>query len=620
MKRLFLVITLVISHLSIISYNASAATGDSDSTIYFNGTNTTFQVADANTLDISNAITMEAWAKPTGTVVGTNYMVMNKENAYELWIVNGYWNYALNGSVGWVGVNTGVAAINDQWQHLAVVRQASTNSVQFYFNGNLAYNGTADGAGTGGIANSSYPFQIGARSSSVGSGFSTYFKGEIDEVKIFSVARSASQIITDMSTYGPTNTTGLVMYFDFNDYSSSLTNRSTSGVAGPSSLTAYGTNSIGYIETTTVTANRKVVEFSRTYLSSNGWKIPSGIREVWALVIGGGGGGGSDEGGGGGGGGFVENKNFAVTPNSVIEVVVGGGGAGAYGEVTDAAGFAGGNGADSKFGTLVAIGGGGGGSGLNTNGIVTRNGKDGGSGGGGGGENVVGFGSAGLGTAGQGFDGGVGKPGGTVRGGGGGGAGESGNTDGNSAGGDGLTSTIENGVTAIYYAGGGGGGGGNAVAGAVLGGDGGGGNGGGSNATPTDGVTGTGGGGGGGSTNTYRDYSGFTGGTGTVILAFTAFPVEVTSISNASFRTTSPIVVTLVASGKVTFYAFNKKIPQCINISTVSSTSITATCNWKPSQRGYVNLTAKFVPTSSPSTSSNITIGRVNVAARSGAR
>lgn len=616
MRRIAVVIILVISQFSYIPNIAIAAVGDSDTSMVFNGTSTTFQVADANTLDISGAITMEAWAKPTGITSSGYHMVLNKESAYELWIVNGYWNYALNGSSGWLGVNTGIAAINDQWQHVAAVRSANTSSVNFYFNGELVFTGSADGVGTGSIYNSALPFQVGSRSSAVGSGFSAYFKGELDEIRVFNTARTADQIKSDMTTYGSTNTTGLVMYFDFNDYASSLANRSTSAAAGPSSLTAYGTNVIGYIETTTVTANRKVVEFSRTYLSVNGWKVPSGIREVWALVIGGGGGGGSDEGGGGGAGGFVEDKSFAVTPNSAITVIVGGGGAGA----TDASALAGGNGADSQFGSLIAYGGGGGGSGLNTPGIAERNGKNGGSGGGGGGENVSGAGSAGTGISGQGFDGGVGRPSGTVRGGGGGGAGEVGNTDGDSAGGDGLSSTIEDGVTAIFYAGGGSGGGGNTVAGAVVGGSGGGGTGGGTNATPTDGLAGTGGGGGGGSIASYRNYAGFTGGTGTIILAFTAFPVEVSSISNASFRTSSPLVVTLIAAGKVTFYAGNKKIPQCINVSTVSSISITATCNWKPSQRGYVSLTAKFVPTSSPSTSSTISIGRVNVTARSGTR
>ena len=105
--------------------------------------------------------------------------------------------------------------------------------MKVYYNGELASTELADGAGTGALTNSSGPFQIGSRSNSVGSGFTVFFKGEIDEVRVYNVAISADQVLTDMQNYGPFNTTGLVMYFDFNDYGSSLANRSTSAAVGP---------------------------------------------------------------------------------------------------------------------------------------------------------------------------------------------------------------------------------------------------------------------------------------------------------------------------------------------------------------------------------------------------
>ena len=623
MKRLarFLLSAVLVAPLLVwvSAPSATAAVGDADTSITFNGTNTTFQIADTPSLDISNAITMQAWVKPTGTGSSSYHMVMNKESAYELWITEGYWNYALNGTGGWYGVNTGVAAINDQWQHVAAVRAANTNAVQFYYNGKLVFTGSADGVGTGNITNTNLPFQVGSRSSSVGTGFSTYFKGEIDELRLYNVARTAAEIATDMSSYGPFNTTGLVLYYDFNDYSTSLANRSTSASAGPATLTAYGTVATSAIETTVITGNRKVIKFPRTYLSANGWKVPLGVRNLWALVIAGGGGGGSDEGGGGGAGGFVENTNFAVTPLAAISVVVGGGGAGAL-DAADATALAGNSGTNSNFGSISAVGGGGGGSGLNTNNLATRNGQSGGSGGGGGGEAGYTAGSAGIGTDGQGFSGGAGRPGATARGGGGGGAGEVGNTDGNSAGGDGLTSTIEDGATAIYYAGGGSGGGGNTVAGAVVGGLGGGGSGGGSATTPTDATPNTGGGGGGGSNSGYRNYAGYAGASGIIILVFTAFSGEAAAISEAKFRTTKQIVITILSAGKATFLANNKRIPGCIKVPTVSSSSITATCNWKPSFRGPVKVSAIFTPNSSPSVTSTIDVGSVTVGKRTGTR
>ena len=621
--RSSILFTIALLPLYWIAPAANAAVGNVDSSMYFNGTNTTFQVADSSALDISNAITMEAWVKPVGISTSTNYMVMNKETSYELWIVNGYWNFALNGTGGgWQGVSTGIAALSDQWQHIAVVRGASQNTVSIYFNGIFTATAAADTAGTGNLFNSSHPFQIGARSSTVGSGFSTYFKGEIDEVRLFNVARTAEQIASDMNTYGPVDAAGLVFYADFNDYSGvTLANKSTSAAAGPATLAAYGTlsSNTSSIETSTVTGATKRTSFLRTYLSKNGWKIPTGIRSVRILLVGGGGGGGSDEGGGGGGGGFLENQSFEVTPDSFVNIDVGGGGAGALDTVSDATSLAGNNGGSSAFGSLSALGGGGGGSGLNTNLITARNGKTGGSGGGGAGESGYTAGTAGTGTSGQGFNGGSGLPGGTNRGGGGGGAGEIGNTDGNSEGGDGLTSTIVNGVTAVFYAGGGGGGGGNTGSGVTSAANGGGGIGGGTVTISTDGGANTGGGGGGGASN-WRNFAGFAGGSGIIVISYSAFSGSASAITNAIYRTATTLSVTVSEAGKVSFFANGKIIPGCKSRSTVSSSSITATCTWRPSQRGSVPVTAKFTPTASPSNIATIDVGSVFISRRTGAR
>lgn len=52
----------------------------------------------------------------------------------------------------------------------------------------------------------------------------------------------------------------------------------------------------------------------------------------------------------------------------------------------------------------------------------------------------------------------------------------------------------------------------------------------------------------------------------------------------------------LGTDGRVTFYAAGKKIPGCIN---KQSISLVATCNWKPSHRGSVAITARLVPANS---------------------
>jgi hypothetical protein len=237
------------------------------------------------------------------------------------------------------------------------------------------------------------------------------------------------------------------------------------------------------------------------------------INEVEVLVVAGGGAGGGRHAGGGGGGGVIYVTSYPVTPGTNITVTVGNGGlAGGYGS-------RGGNGQNSLFGSLTAIGGGGGGG--YADGAATVIGASGGSGGGGAGAAGLpgGNGSGGAGTPGQGNRGGdpwaSGWPGG-----GGGGAGQPGQSPRNGLyggrGGDGLLYSISG--FPRYYAGGGGGAGeSNVDLNGGLGGLGGGGR-----ATgaynPSQGQPGeanTGGGGGG-----SRDQAGAVGGSGVVIVRY----------------------------------------------------------------------------------------------------
>jgi hypothetical protein len=94
-----------------------------------------------------------------------------------------------------------------------------------------------------------------------------------------------------------------------------------------------------------------------------------------------------------------------------------------------------------------------------------------------------------------------------------------------------------------------------------------------------------------------------------------------TNLTLAYYRQPTNIVVTVTGStGKVTFKHEGKNIVGCIKVSTVSSSTITATCNWKPSVKKYVSLTATFVPTSAAYTSSTTPAMRTLVVARTNPR
>jgi hypothetical protein len=72
--------------------------------------------------------------------------------------------------------------------------------------------------------------------------------------------------------------------------------------------------------------------------------------------------------------------------------------------------------------------------------------------------------------------------------------------------------------------------------------------------------------------------------------------VSLTGGTGAIFRSATTLTATTSTSGKVTFYANNKKIPGCINISTTGASPFTANCAWRPAVHNAVPLKATFTP------------------------
>jgi hypothetical protein len=241
--------------------------------------------------------------------------------------------------------------------------------------------------------------------------------------------------------------------------------------------------------------------------------LPPSVVEY--LVVAGGGSGGGDRGGGGGAGGLLAG-HVGITPGTSYSVTVGAGAT----YPTPGSYVQGGNGSNSVFGIITAIGGGGGSTGAG-DGNAGTNGSAGGSGGGSTG-NASGLRGGGAGISGQGFAGGN-SLGTSIPGHGGGGAGGPGlngmDINFGTNGGVGLASDISG--TRTVYAGGGGGGSTVASNTSGKGGAGGGGNGGegGSGTLLLKGAVNSGGGGG-GSSNQVSPLDGGSGGSGIVIIRY----------------------------------------------------------------------------------------------------
>jgi hypothetical protein len=360
-------------------------------------------------------------------------------------------------------------------------------SLKFYLNGRLAFTqaGSPYAAGTNtNSSSSSYKvydpdnnwYLFGGRADQ-------YFYGDIDEIKIWSVARTESQVRNDM-TSNDGSSPNMQMYYNFNMDASTypdidntwitpiLPNLAAGGVARTDLYTYYG-SAYPTVENRVTDGPYTRVTFPRTIITKNGgWKAPTGIETVTALIVGGGGGGGYNSGGGGSGGGVLYLPTIGLTDTQAVVVGVGGKGA----DVTGSTPL---SGESSQLGAVVVAGG--------NPGQNYAVGVSGGSG-------VA----TSTGTSGA---GGRGTTSSSVPG---------------SAGGSGLSNSITGAAT--IYAGGGGGGGWDASSNGGAGGAGGGGAGGTTSAKAgNSGTANTGGGGGGSSKSGFA--AGY-GGSGLVIIRY----------------------------------------------------------------------------------------------------
>ena len=586
--------------------DVSATTSETDNYGALNGTSASkqgFQAGLSTYLSSNTTLTIEAWLLPSESMSASSGFIFAKTDMFQYELSSGTYQVTYNGSgTGWrTTLSTTIKARFGEWQHVAFVK--NTNTLSFYFNGNLAYQVT-DATNVPTNLNSTNTYtSIGSNpwngSSNQPSPQANLFAGGIDEVKVWSTARSQSEIQSGMHSKISSSASGLISYWDFNGAASStIYDRK-----GTLNMTAYGTPSPTYPDvkqTSTVNFN-SIYTFPRTYLNGiGGFKVPTGITRISALAIGGGGGGGNNVGAGGAGGGGYYISNVEVSAGNLIPVKVGYGGAGGRSSVAGSVTYDGTNLINGQSGdsSTVTIGGvtylGGAGGGGHT---FWANNTCGGSG------VTTSWSTAGTfsGTGGTGYTGGLG--------------GIPSTTQSVANGATGFTSAF---LAGSYYGSGGGAGGGhesrvggvganlNGGNGYVVGGTAG-----------TSGVALSGSGGGGGATSCGW---GGNGGTGVVLLSMPAITASVSSLNGATYRSLSSLTATVTYAGKVTFTAQGKRIGGCINVSTTGSGPFTATCNWKPNLRGAVTVSALYTPTASPSNAMTLTWGKIFISNRSGNR
>ncbi|MBI5360561.1 MAG: LamG domain-containing protein [Planctomycetes bacterium] len=171
----------------------SVTTGRTGNARLFNNSSDYIRIADSASLSPLNAITIEAWIKPSN---GTDEPIVSKEGAnklsYTFRISSSKLQVLLdaNGTAGWdyTGPITGQTLTVDgsTWYHVAMTWSIADCVVRQYVNGAL------DGTGyfAGPIYDSTSWLGIGANSETA----ATFFGGTIDEVRVSNCARTTEEI------------------------------------------------------------------------------------------------------------------------------------------------------------------------------------------------------------------------------------------------------------------------------------------------------------------------------------------------------------------------------------------------------------------------------------------
>jgi hypothetical protein len=219
---------------------ATWVAGKYNNALSFNGTSSRVDIVDSATLHLTTGMTLEAWVKPaTSGNTWQNVVYKGNDNYYLMAKSPTAGRPAGGGTIG--GVKNTVSGTSvlpvGVWSHLAATYDGA--SLRLYVNGVQV----ASVAKTGNIKTSGNLLQIGGNTI-----FGQYFKGVIDEVKVYNRALSKAQIQADMNAAGDITSPALSGITPSNVTASSATISWTSSEAADTQVdygktTAYGSKS-----------------------------------------------------------------------------------------------------------------------------------------------------------------------------------------------------------------------------------------------------------------------------------------------------------------------------------------------------------------------------------------
>ncbi len=237
--------SLDVGSLSSDSIFYMTSKSESTSALSFNGTSDYAAIHNKNynTAGEISALTVEAWVNTTysGTGSSDNWSIVDFDRSE-------YYNVYIHGD-GRVGFSTtdnasstndfyGNATVNDgNWHHIAVVYDGTDKKI--YVDGSLDATSSNPHSGNNlGSGTTRYGFLgDGSEATSYdGSRNSIYYDGKMDEIRIWNVARTQTQINDNKNVCLVGNETGLELYYRMSDGSGST----ITDFAGSNNATIYG--------------------------------------------------------------------------------------------------------------------------------------------------------------------------------------------------------------------------------------------------------------------------------------------------------------------------------------------------------------------------------------------
>jgi N-acetylneuraminic acid mutarotase len=184
----------------------TAATGEA---LNFDGVNDYVQTTIDADSDVMPNTTWEAWVYPTATDAVYRQIISIDDGGWDRFIGTISGSVVIGVGTQWIPTTFDI----NQWQHIAVVYSGST--VKFYKNG-IEYSTTC----TQGSGMSTSNLMLGCKSSPI----SAFWSGNVDEVRIWNVARTQCEINTYKNCEIMTTATGLIANYHFNHSESLATN------------------------------------------------------------------------------------------------------------------------------------------------------------------------------------------------------------------------------------------------------------------------------------------------------------------------------------------------------------------------------------------------------------